>query len=204
MATVFIDFSKLRGSLSAKKIVSKKFADKVGRIVVKAVLEDIARGKSPVKGVGRFVGYKASRATKELRRDLRIAEFRGGKRGKGLRSELRREIKRTGSKSSFYPNSVKDEFPKKKIRPVNLELSGKYLKGIKHRRLRTDILLGFIGLRGLNRKLYEAHNLGKNTKKAVPQRKHWPSKKSDQFTARIKRIIKNLYSRRIKAILKKS
>ena len=44
---------------------------------------------------------------------------------------------------SKYPFSVMDEFPDKKIRPVNLSLSGKFLKNLKAKVENGTLLVGF-------------------------------------------------------------
>jgi hypothetical protein len=119
--------------------VSEKELQKIGRQVVKAMKEMIAKGQSPIKGGGRFKPYiaaaalrmekknvtLANRAAKDARkagndRDQGLAEW-AGHRAKGRANRL---------KQRGYPFSVQDEFPDKKERPVNLYLSGDFMKSL--------------------------------------------------------------------------
>lgn len=188
----------LRGlkSLTGRQIMSKKFQKRLGNETVAAIKSTIAMGKSPVKGQGRYEAYKVDRATAPLRRTLRESS------SKDRRSQLRRSIKKTTNKSQLYPNSVKNKFPQKQKRPVNLELSGEMLKAFKWKGTVKGIRVGLINASQRIKKIFEAHNEGTNTDKQVPRRAIIPTKSGDRFTAGIQRKINNLIQKRIKDLLK--
>jgi len=62
--TVKVKFPGL-DSLNKEKIVTDSFRKKLGKRVLKDVLDSIAVGKSPVRGQGRFKGYKVDRSAGE-------------------------------------------------------------------------------------------------------------------------------------------
>jgi len=198
MANVILKFKGL-DSLTKKKILTRKFLKKLGDRVVKDIKQSIAIGKSPVKGFGRFVAYKADRATSSLRKDLKSA---GGESKKKLRTGLRKDIKRTASKKNLYPNSVKSEFPNKQRRPINLKLSGDLLKAIKFKPTKRGVRIGLISAKKKIKDIFTAHNEGSNTKKKVPRRAILPTGDGDKFTAVIQKRIRNLFLARIRQVLK--
>lgn len=178
MAKVFINFRKLRGNLSRREIVNQSFGRVLGRKIEIEVRRDIGAGKSSVKGEGRFQSYL------------------GPSLGRGLRGRTKKSVEK-----SFYPGSVKSKFPNKKNRPVNLRLSGSYLKKLTNRTFAGLVELGFLNLDKVTRGKFETHNLGEHPH--VPKRKHLPTEKGDKFTPRINRLIKNLYTQRIKSIIRR-
>ena len=157
MAKVTLKFKGL-DSFTRKMILSKKFTKKLGNRVIKDVLASIAVGKSPVKGQGRYVAYKVDRATSSLRKELKAPGTQRSSRGR-----LRKEIRRTSSKKNLYPNSVKDDFPNKQKRPINLKLSGAMLKAIKFKATKSGIIIGLISAKKKLKDIFEAHNEGSNT-----------------------------------------
>jgi len=160
-------------SMVKRKIATRKFRDKLGRLVLKEILSSIARGISPVRGHGRFKGYKVDRST-----------------GK--------------AKAQAYPNSVKDKFPSKRKRPVNLKLSGDLLKAMRFRRLVGGVEVGLINASKKLKAIFEGHNEGSNLKAKLPQRKILPTGPKDRFKVSIQRRIVNLYLARIRQIISRS
>lgn len=107
-----------------------------------------------------------------------------------------------GGKSN-YPETptIRNKFPNKKTRPVNLFLDGSYLKAVtesKINKLKTGIEYGLLDGTDLQEKMFESHNEGKRSD--IPQRKVVPTGK-DEFTAKITRRIKDLYLSRIRRII---
>lgn len=200
MANVSLKFKGL-DAVVGEKIITNKFRKKLAERVIKDVKQSISIGKSPVKGQGRFVAYKADRATSSLRKNLKTASIqRGGK--KALRGELRREIKRTASKKNLYPNSVKGEFPNKQRRPVNLELSGALIKAIRWKAIKCGVKIGLISANKKLKDIFIAHNEGANTAKKVPRRAILPTGAGEKFTAVIQKRIRSLFLARIRQVLK--
>ena len=164
-----------------KGFFSRSFAEQVSSVVKHHIKRSIAVGKSPVQGVGRFPGYKAVETNKKLRK-----------------------VKKGGGKISKvgYPYSVQSQFPSKKVRPVNLFLSGKYLSDLDHKISvrKKSLTIGFF--RGLSKKKAQTHNEGLHPK--VPQRKHLPTGKDERFTASVDRVLKELFAKRLKIVIAKS
>jgi len=107
-------------------------------------------------------------------------------------------------KRKGYPElpKIRDKYPRKKTRPVNLFLDGKYLQAITKSRInktRDGIEYGLIDGTALQQKMFESHNEGKRPD--IPQRKVVPTG-GDDFTALIRRKIKNIYLKRVRSIIK--
>lgn len=184
-------------SLNKKKIANKKFQKKLGARVLKDIMALISVGKSPVRGQGRYKGYKVDRITAEDRKVARGFTKAG-------RKAARARIKAKSLSSRFYPNSVQKEFPGKQKRPVNLKLSGDMLKAMKFKGITGGVKIGLIGAKRKLKDIFEAHNEGTNTKKKVPRRAILPTGASEKFTASIQRRIKNLYLARIRQLISKA
>ncbi len=105
-------------------------------------------------------------------------------------------------KGSGYPDTpdIRRRFPSKKTRPVNLELSGKFLKALGFKKTDGGIDFGWIDPSEDIKKLIDAHNNGLN--KNVPQRKVIPNADGEDYTASIRRLIKDIYLQRIRAIIR--
>lgn len=187
MANVELDLKNLKG-LTKKKIADKAFQRKLGNRVLTDVLGLIAIGKSPVKGQGRYVGYRVDRAVADLRK-------------KGT-APARKQSKRLSEKSSLYPNSVKKQFPRKQKRPVNLELSGKMLGFLGWEAKLGGVIFGLISAPKKIKDIFRAHNEGTNKKKKVPRRALIPVNKGETFTQFIQSRINSLYLARVKQLLK--
>jgi hypothetical protein len=157
---VTVDLSRIVKGLDSKKINDQKTLTKVGTEVVKEMKADISKGKSPVRGFGRFPGYAKQRL------------------GRG------------------YPDGI----PGKRKRPVNLKLSGAFLRALKFKPKKGKFVrIGMIGASKKIRDMFATHNDG--THKHVPQRQFLPTGEKDQFTPRITRIVKNIYKRRIERLI---
>ena len=104
-------------------------------------------------------------------------------------------------KGRGYPNTpdIKKRFPGKKSRPVNLELSGKWLKRLRFKRKIGGITLGWLRPTKLEKALVETHNQGLHPH--VAKRKVLPTDPGDDYVASIKKIIKKVVLDRIKSII---
>lgn len=180
--------------LDGIKVLKKLDHNFIAGEVVDEMKNFIATGMSTVKGIGRFAPYKATRASSEVKQFSKIQHSsRGG--------YYRKMAKIALSKYNFYPNSVRNKYPSKTITPVNLYLSGEFLKSLTHKVLKNGSEIGHIKASARTRNLFETHNEGLN--KNVPQRRYLPTKRGEKFVVSIMRLIKNLYAANIKAILKK-
>ena len=187
---------KLDPRLSKSNLFGKRFQQSVGTQVVMAMREAIAQGLSPVKGVGRFVAYKAQRASNDVKSFATT-------QGKDKQGFYRKMASKVSKSSQFYPNSVKKDFPSKQARPVNLELDGSFLDTLGYDARDGAVAIGHIDPSEHTKNLFEAHNEGLNTKAQVPQRKYLPNKRGDEFIVSIMRLIKGLYEERIRQIIGK-
>ena len=197
MATVKLDFKNL-DALTKEKIVNKRFQRGLGEALRKAVLDLVAIGKSPVKGQGRFKAYAADRKAAPFRqrasRASKLQLSESASRARGRAKEL-------SKKSSLYPNSVKKKFPRKRKRPVNLELSSKMLKFINWKRKTGGIKFGLISAPSEIKDIFESHNDGTNEKRNVPRRAVIPSRNGEMFAVSIQQLVRKKYLARIRQLL---
>jgi len=156
----------LAGLELIKAQLRSKVLDEIGLEVVKEMKVFISQGISPVKSVSRFEGYAAQR------------------------------LKGSKPDSQLYPRSVQKKFPSKAIRPVNLSLSGDFLKTLQHRVANNKLEIGHINAGGKTGKLIETHNEGKHPD--VPRRQYLPTGKGENFVVSIQRLIKDLIVKAIK------
>ncbi len=179
MATLrtVVNFKQI-GVFLTSEFARRKFKKELGDTIVKAVKKQISIGKSPVAGEGRFAAYSQQRNKKKK--------------------------KKRGASKSGYPASVSRTFPQKKVRPVNLFLSGDFLKFYDWANSgKLSILIGIVpGAPQLIRIIAKAHNEGV-PEKNIPKRQHTPTKSGEEFTASIQRTIKNLFTKQLRASLKK-
>lgn len=120
----------------------------VGQAAMTSMKTYIAAGISPISGYGRFPGYKWVEAGNLLQakaaRIGRVSRLRGLSSSKHARvraKALRAEAKATRRKG--YPASVRHRYPDKQDRPVNLWLSGKFLKALGLRFPVKGVAIGF-------------------------------------------------------------
>lgn len=122
--------------------LDKRTALRIGDAVVKAMLEMISKGISPIEKAGRFPAYKAAAFRNQLKKE-RTAINRALRANKKALFKFRRmnqrqllvaqkEANRRDQAKSVlgYPFSVQDKFPNKRPRPVNLFLSGDFLDAL--------------------------------------------------------------------------
>ena len=135
----------------------------------------IAVGKSPVKGVGRFDAYAAQRL--------------GTQKG--------------DAKSKYPWPQRKGKYPGKKIRPINLHLSGKFLKQLTHWVVsKNKISFGFNSPDEKTKKLIETHNEGKHPD--VPMRRFLPTRKGEDLVVSVKRKTLETLQLEVNKVVQKS
>ncbi len=149
-----VEFDFYKKTLKAVNSSSTKNA--LGEVLRKEVLDFIEEGISPIKGRGKFKGYKVDRG--------------GG-----------------SDNPRAYPNSVKKKYPRKRKRPINLELSGKFLKALTYKKTKEGIKFGFFGMNDDIRDKYETHNLGLD--KYVPKRKFLPTVDGEEYSLDITKAL---------------
>lgn len=189
---VKLKFDGINRAIS-KGIIDSKTAGFLGQTIIGEMRAMISIGLSPVKGVGRFEGYKASRASQEVKQFVSNVRSDQG----GYYRKLSRKLL---TSKNFYPNSVKYKYPSKGVRPVNLDLTGKFLDTLGYRRRKNGIELGHLSPDQRTRDLFKTHNEGLN--KNVPKRKYLPNKRGDEFLVSIMRLIKEIISDRLRDVIK--
>jgi len=135
---------------SIGKAVTKTDAQEIGTIVVEQMKGAIKDGLSPIQGAGRFPAYKAVALANDIRGDAKglKAEARGLRKyskskkfddkGRSIRQAARRISDASATVTAFaneveasgYPASVQKKYPHKRNRPINLYLSGDFLKSL--------------------------------------------------------------------------
>jgi hypothetical protein len=212
MAKVTVNFD-----MKNTQIITETIAKQMGARTVKIAKDMISKGISPVKGVGRFDGYAATRKTSQLRKVKKTFK------SKKARSAARALLKER--EQSEYPWTVRDKYPDKKVRPVNLSLNGWYLshytwwihkKNILKRAFQSRsskkaenkvVSIGLSSTTGQFSKppkkvmdYFKTHNNGTQAPN-VPQRKHLPTGLNDEFASSIMRELKRIIERRVKNMI---
>jgi hypothetical protein len=131
----------LRYVIGIQDLLDYSTANNVAIAVVLGMKDMIAKGISPIEGVGRFPAYLAQAAGKNLRQAGRSGRSRKQNQ-RQVRASLRtfaqakkflgnnnRRTSRFASKRG-YPYNVVKKFPDKRPRPVNLFLSGEFLASL--------------------------------------------------------------------------
>lgn len=105
--------------------VNKGTLGQIGEAIKEEMLLDVSKGISPIKGVGRYDAYLAAADFNKLKQKARAS-------GKGpTRNRLNKEANKIKDTSNRYPYNQQGRKWKKKPRPVNLELSGEFLKALR-------------------------------------------------------------------------
>lgn len=129
-----IDYKKLERDIKratnqeakqALKSLKKSELQTIGDAVVEEMKVLIAKGISPIKGDGRFPAYKWASAKSVARKS--------GSKKKNVNRQFQNK----------YPYSARKDFPAKRERPVNLKLSGNFLKNLIAKISNRTIEIGF-------------------------------------------------------------
>lgn len=94
----------------------------IGERIREEMLDDVSKGISPIKGQGRFPAYKWAGKANEIRKRAREIK------DTGKRKQLRTDADKLTSNK--YPFTAEAKRQGKKPRPVNLELTGDFLKSL--------------------------------------------------------------------------
>lgn len=128
---------------------------KVGVAACNRMLELIARGISPIEGKGRFAEYKWAGNLKAIKKQL------GAKNSKKIAKAI---------KSSKYPYSAMKKYPNKKVRPVNLQLSGEFLNDLQPRVQGKELTIGYHGKSALKESGHREGVNGQPSRPTIPIR----------------------------------
>lgn len=149
-----------------------------------------------------------TRLKKKLRSLRKPIDSRTAKKvGKEVRDEIRAmtskgqsTVREFGKRMPKYKNP--DRYPgnQKRKRPVNLRLTGRFMKAlsfsVKSSRLGFET---FIGYRGGESKKEQGHRVGVG---GQPKRPTIPKAPKEQFAARIQRVIDKIYRKRLQFVIK--
>lgn len=138
-----------------KGAITDSVAGSVAYTVRQRMLSQIAKGISPITG-DRFPEYKAvtrrnaARATRATIRELMRSTSRKAQ------ASLRKRLAAIGEERG-YPFSVQDKYPDKKPRPVNLKLSGDFLKSLTYQTSKRsggqNVEIGFYDKESIDKEL---------------------------------------------------
>jgi hypothetical protein len=178
-------------------------AREVGEFVVRASLENIAMGISPVRGYGRFPAYVADDM-------MRIQRKKLGKGAKTVKEKYYQKARNARVrarieelKANYYPFSAMHKFTNKKLRPVNLKLSGDFLSKLDFKvGGQRSLWVGLYNATAKQKLMFETHNEG--THQFVPQRKFLPTGEGEQYTVGIMRGVLDIFSEWVGRKIKKS
>ena len=171
--TVRVDFDDLK---EFQNTIDSSTANKIGRTVKDGILKACAAGLSPVKGFGRFVGYKAQARSNS-------------------------KAKSGSSPNKGYPYSVMGKYPDKTVRPVNLRLTGDMLDSLTWEHKSPDTVTVLMPEGTLAYLKAETHNEG--TQSHIPVRKFLPTGDDEEFIVSIQREVFEVMRQRIESILKR-
>lgn len=124
----------------------------LGDAIIDEMKAAIAKGISPIKKAGRFPAYKYAADFNEVKKgilqQLKTSESYRGIKGKGAAQRKKSFVdqitkKQTKNIRSRYPFNVQKEFPHKKLRPVNLNLSGDFLDNLVSQVKNKKLRIGF-------------------------------------------------------------
>ena len=170
--------SKLFKGNTMKQPIDARTAENIAFDVIDEINRFTSRGQSPVKGEGRFVGYKAQQVTGSQKKKRKSSEPKRG-----------------------YPYNVMKYYPNKRARPVNLRLSGEMLASLDHTfdRPSQTIELGIFDPEQALKA--ETHNQG-TQEPDVPRRPFLPTAEGEEFAESIRRKIVAIVKRRISYIIR--
>lgn len=214
--TVTLKLSILERLAGSKPFLLTSDLEDIGKAIVSMAKQMIESGQSPVRDFGRFEAYQAQRtgAVKKIKslesqKKKSIKAFKNKKNEQSIKSLhylsarlSKKNIEQTKAKN--YPYSVQKKYPGKKVRPVNLELSGDMLKMFTFDVVgKNQVNVGMIHADGKILTIAIAHNEGP-TNGAFPQRKFIASKEGEDYAVSIQREVKALFSAAIDRVISES
>lgn len=199
--SVSIDMKKLERDLKKAypeicdkvlKSVSANERKAIGEDLIEEIKSVVAKGASPIHGKGRFAAYKWAAMKNAIKKSYR--DINKGLKGdksknaknykknlKGRQLDFESEVKR------HYPYSKQKEFPQKKERPVNLTLSGAFLKMLKVKTTKDGFEIGFYDSLSIKKEMGHREGVnGQPSRPIIPQ-------DGEQFSSSIyRRLVKKL------------
>lgn len=185
---------------------NKNFGTFLGVQIRDEIRDLTSKGISPILGNGRFPGYKSvtesNRLKKQATSQRRLTK---GLLKKSTKQRLRksaRENTALASKiSKGYPLSVKNKFPGKKTRPVNLRLSEDFIDSLKYMVQGVNnnfkLAVGFFNKLSVDKEM--GHRVGVN---GQPSRPIIPINQ-ERLAVSIQKLIFESFKRQIKNYIKK-
>lgn len=183
--TVVFDFNKLQRDIEretgleakkALKSLKQSELKEIGEAVCDEIRTVTAKGISPIKTVGRFAAYKWA-AKKSLKR-------KSGSKGKSLNREFQNK----------YPFNVRDKYPQKRERPVNLRLSGEFMKALKAKVISGVLEIGYFD--ELFAKYESGHREGVNGQPKRPTIPQDSEQFSDTIYRRLVKVIQSVFDKK--------
>lgn len=178
-----------KGAFKKLGTIATKFVlDDIGETLEKEIIESIERGVSPVKGEGRYKKYSQSY------RDALQNKSTFWKDDQGRTRAVSKGDKNT---NRFIKNRNDKLYEGKRVRPVNLTVTGKLLESFK---VKISKGLRVITLVFEDEKA-EYHNDGTNT---IPKRRMLPTGNNEQFSLRIQNQLFKAVNRALRDIIRKT
>jgi hypothetical protein len=143
LASSKLDLAKLKSDLQRElkrraletvNGISSSQRVEIGNTVIAEMKNLIAKGISPIAEKGRYAAYKWVGISNQI-----------NKAAKNLSGPSRAHARQKAAsiKSDKYPYSVMGKYPQKRERPVNLFLSGKFLRDLEARANSRGVTIGF-------------------------------------------------------------
>lgn len=160
-------------SKKIKQINSNRIKNQIGSTTVREMKQFISKGISPIRGKGRFPGYKKSYLQQ-------------------IRGNLAFFTRSDGKVVGFKPKRRSQKFSNKKERPVNLTLTGQMLKSLKHSLTGKGVRIGYSGKEASDKEL--GHRKGTNKQRKRPT---IPNPPREKFALTIQNKIIALINKRL-------
>lgn len=183
------------------KITNGRYINPIALEIISMMKEFIEAGKSPVKGEGRFEGYKAVEGARDAKSKIRKANLlakSGSAKTKGRALNIKADASNRLRKAKMgYPFNVQDKFPNKTARPVNLLLSGDMLGALDYKPTKGGVEVGIFDKD--EAKKAKTHQEGLN---GVPKRRFMPSAKGEDYIVSIRARIKKMFVEALDKIIR--
>lgn len=198
MATVKVT-SKFQILDLIDQFVDGTTASALGETIVNSAKELIASGQSPVDGYGRFEGYSASYQAEIKGNQKARVKAAVAKAVAKVSKSSKAKKKIVGNKARAKAKDLEQKYGKK-VRPINLFLTGEMLDGYDYRIQGDVIEVGMVSGSQDRKDIASYHNDGTSK---MPQRKIVPGP-GESFTITIMRAIADVYGSRLADLIRQS
>ncbi len=197
MARRRITASITKGLQKELRRVEEALDSRIGRAIGGAVVKEVrnltSKGINPVGRGGRFPAYKGVAGINQVKKITRSLTGSRRKRGRDILAKKRKNT---------YPFSINKKFPNKKVRPVNIRLTGHQLRNYKFKIINVKnkfrIRLGYFNKFAALKEQGHADGVnGQPVRQTVPN-------KTQQFSSKITQIIIRVLLRNLEKNLKKA